>query len=65
MKININFNGFTCWYNELAGFFQEINWQNFKENDIVYYASASEFAIYNFRIFYITDDKVELIAIPE
>lgn len=64
MDIRINFNGFTCWLLELNEYFKSIQWDNLKENNILYYANYSMAAIYNFRIIAISieDQKVELIA---
>ena len=64
MDIRINFNGFTCWLEELNEYFKTIQWKNCNENTILYYSSDSYAAIYNFRIIAISmeDMKVELIA---
>ena len=61
-NVNINFNGFTCYFSELDGYLNSINWDNIQEGETLYYASSSDRANYDFRIFHIHDGIVEMIA---
>jgi len=65
MKININFNGFECFYNELLDFFSNINWNKLSTGEVLFYDTASQFADYDFAIMEIkhNENTVQLMAI--
>jgi hypothetical protein len=62
--VRINFNGFTCWYNDLQEFLGSIVWENCQEHLKLYFTSHSKNAVYDFRIIAISHDLkwVELIT---
>ncbi len=66
--VRINFTeNYTCWYNDLQKLLSNINWENCETGYTIYFASASQYAEYDFRIMEIDHNKkiVELIAQPE
>ena len=65
MNININFNGFNCFYNELQEFLAGINWKNLSTGEVLFYDTASQFADYDFAIMEINhhEKTVKLMAI--
>ena len=65
--IRINFNGFTCWSNELMEYLRTINFVGSYEGELLFYSSSSVNACYNFDVIKIDNDIkiVELIAISE
>jgi len=63
--IRINFNGYTCYYSELELYLKSIDWKRVQEDEVLYYSSTSKFVTYDFRVFHIHDEIIEMIAIPE
>ena len=66
MKIKINFNNFPACFKELKKELspQNINYYNFKKNEIIYYSSGSVKSNYDFQILSITAKQVYLKTIP-
>jgi len=63
--IRINFTEkFTCWYNDLQEFLNNINWEIIDGAEVLFFSSNSQYAEYDFRIIEIDHNKkiVELIA---
>jgi len=65
MNININFNGFQCYYSELTEFLAGINWRSFSTGEVLFYDTASQYADYDFAIMEINHQQktVKLMAI--